>query len=620
MQISRAGRAMPPPGRPEIRKAAEDTRQCFQRPFISQTSDLQSFADYCRKECRAVQVWQRPLSLSASLGETRRGGGQAAEAKRAVDAFRAKPATLESVGEFIETVGRYDTLSGVGLFRGFPPVTEESWVQLNSGRRLRMDEVLFLGNQDIGLDVWEVVREELFLLATAFITFDTLRPPRAKLHVVPERGWKCRSVSTEEWHFGVLSGIVGATLLEIVDNDPHRTYYRTGTLKWGSCRGRVLRSLDLKNASDMMPQDLCLAGMRGICDGLAVPLWFRRIAMAAVGPRIMRYPDGLELFTQRGTLMGNPVTWPLLSLYVSWVIRSNVPGRRFHAICGDDALVSVTWRENSALSSMFTRTGAVMSVGKDFATREGYGVFMEQLINPSRHHRHLSISIRALTGFRKGGSDAPSWMEGPSLHSLAKIRPDLLWYLHLVRGSDIAQLMQAGLDPFAPRWVGGGGFPGRPSQRSLRIARMMYSQNTETLLKWIAEFESLWSSGRSVFGMAWDLILPIIQEFSRPCDDPAVGRTVKDFVVSFTAQFSTAWALCFGHYGLKYPALKGLSRNILQLQRTISSRGYWVPHEYVRDKDIVARLKEIEPRFHPMLCRMVVTPFVFGSQLMDRLP
>jgi len=615
MQISRASRSLPEPISSVLKEEASRCKNLLTTSFSTERSDMISFGGFCKHMARPIQADTRAVSSSASFGFGRAAGGQAEDVRLLTNEFRSRVATAESVAQVLESLGRFRyPTEEPDLFRGFPPATAETYRLLDSGRVLRMDEVLFLGNQDLGFDQWEVFREELFLLAACYEMFILCPSPPVRQAVVPERGWKVRTVSAEAGYFGVLSNIIGSCLLEVVRQHP-RLSRSEGSLEWGGVEGDLIRSLDLKTASDHLPLDLCLAGFRGMCAGLRAPLWFQRIGEAAIGRRTMRFWDGSVGTTHRGLLMGNPVTWPLLSFYVAWVTESVVGCERFHHVWGDDLIVTLTRSENVALSARFARTGAVFSEGKDFATDEGYGVFTERLILPFRKHVVDTVSIRALSGCRKGGSTTPSWMDGPQLSKALKERMDLCWYVAKVRRVDFLTLRDAGIDPCAPRWVGGAGFPGIPSQRSFRLARMMYSQNYLTALQWAAAFEAAWMPRASRrLDFVWGLVLPLIQEFGRITALPGEGERIGDIVVSIVAQFASAFTLVFGALELKYPALRSIAGSIARLGREIALRGYWAPHERVRDRGLFQKLRDLEPLIHHFPFFRLMTPFVFENR------
>lgn len=220
--------------------------------------------------------------------------------------------------------------------------------------------------------------------------------PRHRVACLAERGVKTRVVTVGPAWAQVLGHAVRKRLLRALKSCPG-TYAplsgahdsELGTIFEGG-HSEVLVSTDLTRASDLLPFDLLSAIIDGLEEsGRLSPLEVE-ILRALSGPQRLSYGKD-EVLSSRGSLMGLPTTWVLLSLvHLFWmdeVKRSSPPGqlRRRHrfSICGDDALLATTHDGAEIYKSAVALCGGTPSEGKHFECSSGVvrrGVFLEKIL------------------------------------------------------------------------------------------------------------------------------------------------------------------------------------------------------------------------------------------------
>lgn len=83
-------------------------------------------------------------------------------------------------------------------------------------------------------------------------------------------------------------------------------------------------SADLQAASDLLLHSHCKALWEGILLSMQLGPDLSEIVMDSMGPQYLYYPDGREVLTTRGILMGLPLTWITLSLmHIFWVCEAH---------------------------------------------------------------------------------------------------------------------------------------------------------------------------------------------------------------------------------------------------------------------------------------------------------
>jgi hypothetical protein len=148
----------------------------------------------------------------------------------------------------------------------------------------------------------------------------------------------------------------------------------------------VLVSSDLTRATDLLPHDLVTAITDGLADsGRLSPLEVQ-ILKRLSGPQKIE-GAGAPYLSVRGILMGQPVSWALLSIIHLWwmdsVARTSPagPARRAHRwlICGDDALLATTQEGANRYKSLVRACGGSPSEGKHYEVQGGRrAIFLER--------------------------------------------------------------------------------------------------------------------------------------------------------------------------------------------------------------------------------------------------
>jgi len=266
----------------------------------------------------------------------------------------------------------------------------------------RLDECAFLYDRqsELSLEDFELVRERLFSIAASWEAIGWDEIPRCRQVVVPERGEKYRIVTPIEGPTAYLGSMINSVLLATLRCHPDlRSSLDEGDPEVLECPGAVwspgslTRSLDLKSASDLLPRDLMDAGIQGFVEGSGLPECWTRILRRLSGDHDMMCSDGEVRRTKRGLLMGSPIAWPFLSLYIAWVHQQSGSGGA-HAVVGDDYVGAHSQETNARMDRVFHRTGALFSAGKDYLTTSRFGVLCEELIDLSTRRRWPSLSIR----------------------------------------------------------------------------------------------------------------------------------------------------------------------------------------------------------------------------------
>jgi hypothetical protein len=173
---------------------------------------------------------------------------------------------------------------------------------------------------------------------------------------VPERGWKSRIVTKHHVSLLTAGHAVRELLWPALERD-----VRTKDVLRGKglntvdqafrspkpVRGYQILSSDLTAASDLLPAWLVNALVEGVIDGSKeMPFWVKKTMRLSTGSFELSYPDGSSTATggpvisQRGLLMGLPLTWFFLCLaHFFWIDEATlgdpVLSNRCR-VCGDD--------------------------------------------------------------------------------------------------------------------------------------------------------------------------------------------------------------------------------------------------------------------------------------------
>jgi len=312
--------------------------------------------------------------------------------------------------------------------------------------------------------------------------------------------------------------------------------------------------------------------------------------------------------------MGNPVSWPLLCAYTNFLhIASTSSG--WYATVGDDYVGSHTRRSNLKWTNALIRTGGTFSVPKDMLSNSGFGILAEELISLPRRRHYATVSVRAAAGVAK--SDEPLWAMGPSLHdSLAALSGEgKKQVIYMNFGDIIKRFTAAGVDPHAPRWLGGAGFPGGdPTNKTLSLARGLLGQSDVYLAEKLVELAVPWSTSLSqpVLSNEARLTVPrLILEFgvrAERTEDRA--QTVDQVVATWSAIRAPAYALFMGKRERSRLSFKGVCDRITKSIKELAERCFWIdPKETIKaPRSLVEAILAREPRF-------VISPVGLGRSL-----
>lgn len=260
-------------------------------------------------------------------------------------------------------------------------------------------------------------RYSTHLIKTALGRWDRDILPSHRVSALSERGLKTRVVTVGPTHVQVLGHTVRKRMLNALRHTEGTYAPLSGAtddeiekIFVGSTSSTMV-STDLTRASDLLPLDLVSA----IVDGLSASGKFSHLEIEVLrlctGPQRVTYPDGRDVVTSRGILMGVPTTWVVLSLiHLFWLDQVSVvdPVRERatkFAICGDDALVACSPLGAHTYKRLVNLCGGAPSKGKHYeSTGLLRGVFLERLYQfghesgrITRVERHGAISIRGLT-------------------------------------------------------------------------------------------------------------------------------------------------------------------------------------------------------------------------------
>jgi len=481
---------------------------------------------------------------------------------------------------------------------------------------------------ELSAEDWEAKREILFSLAASWSSIDFSELPKCRQVPIRERGFKTRVATPLEAPFRYLLGVVNSGLLSVLESMPEVTNALHGRpaekLDWtrGKRRNLVL-SADLKAATDHFPQDLMLDGVDELSSQW--PTEIRQLALRAVGPHVLlSFNKEEEVTTSRGILMGSPVSWPLLSIYSAW-LHSESGSDGWFGVCGDDYIGCHTRSSLAKYNSIRLKTGAVPSPGKDMVAPQFVGVFAEDLVTVARGRVHNTVSVRAVLGDSK--PDQPSWAQGPEIAqalSYLKLSPTIAGRVcRSLHKTTYQQLSRASIDPCAPRWCGGAGFPGIPTQSSYVCARRMVSQSPKLVITWVTEFEAAWS----LTGTSRDITDAVREDIERHTDsqwnDGTPGRwgPLRDVVASRMATLSWPFYLAGAAKLEPRVSFSSVRKKIGNVKAAIATRGYWVSaDEPIRSGEALgAMLNNLEPRSKPIRFSSIALRVILVGPFVDPL-
>jgi len=611
MQFSRFARALPAPPLSVGLVALKEHKDILTSEFKVPGVLLEMLESHCkdigeRYGSEVPFAFSIP-SLSACKEIKREDGGASELVRRLTDEFRgAEIWTADSLRELARSFP--EGLFGEFLFY---QSTDGSGEQYGTRYPARLDECCFLFRKEyeMTLDGWELCRERLFSVAACWQAVSWDEIPQCRRVLLLEKGWKTRVVTPEEGAFAYLCSIGNSFLLNVLRNHPAVKGSLQGhpadNINWQTGASmRIVRSLDLKSASDYLTHEVNQAVMRGILEGARAPQWMINLSLRAVGPHLVVDPEE-SWVTTRAALMGNPLTWPILNLVLDWC-HSMSGTRGFYAINGDDYLGAHTHSSNALFSYTVGAVGLVVSDGKDFVTDNHSGVFSEELVMVGRRRVYPTCSVRPLCAEQRL-LDHPLWGDGPAVCTAVRRLP-VSWQPTVERlvattyRVQFDKLKTAGLDPVAPRWCGGAGFPGVPSLASLRLARGILSQSTKQSLDWTLRLAASWSRAAEsmAMGHARELIDSVLSENPSSTTEAGKGRTAEDILASTLGILSPQYLIALGPKGsYERVRLTSVRKRVSRVLEEVRLRAYWVPAaSEIRDwSGLDRRLYDLEPRY-----------------------
>jgi len=329
------------------------------------------------------------------------------------------------------------------------------------------------------LDTWELQREHLLALASSLHEvmkkgYLDEEPFEVRRAVVKERGGKVRVVTPFPSCVAHLGSYINSWLIGLMSSD-WRINPKEAVIgpRFAVDDGERIRSVDLARASDLVPNGVGYAVLRGISRGQGLKgTVFEKFLLKFVSPCRVKDRGG-EFITNGSPLMGAGPTWPLLSIYNLWLGWSAF-GNRVRAV-GDDLLAVGDVLSSAEYDRLLGQTGGEVSVPKDtFSSIAGCLVERFCEVQGGVLAWTDTTSVGSLAGTSRTLSERqlleqPSFTRGPSLARA----PGVSFLTRIIFSKDFGSLKRAGLDPYVPREFGGPGFPGTDAQvtQSLKTLR-----------------------------------------------------------------------------------------------------------------------------------------------------
>nr|BBV14771.1 RNA dependent RNA polymerase [Barley aphid RNA virus 6] len=378
LQLTSLGRALPVGTAAVSKKALQRHKEAYRSDSDTPEHLVEAcyeFVDdwiraYCPPNTSEISF---PSTSGAAIGYPRKKGGLAAY--------------THEVSSFVQQVRAPDQL--LSAVQG--PLVSGIGPDMTFSRRIGRA-------RDVVLQT--AVRENLFSRLSLLS-----EPYRAEVIPIAERGCKARVVTKSPPELVASSHYVRTVLFRGILRDPRtsealqgdRTKAVLGLLRGYQPPGhwQVLSS-DLTAASDLLPSDLIQAVVEAIVDSEILPPSFEPALRASVGVMKLVYPDGEEILSRRGILMGLPTTWTILSLIHLFIIEQAFNevafvGPRLYRICGDDLVAIAPKKVIDSYHRIASACGVKFSAGKHFVSHR-YAVFTEVIAKVNRSvtdHRNL---------------------------------------------------------------------------------------------------------------------------------------------------------------------------------------------------------------------------------------
>jgi len=253
-------------------------------------------------------------------------------------------------------------------------------------------------------------------------------PPPATIVVVRERGWKARVVTKSPGSLVTGAHFARQVVYSSLKKDRHyRLVAEKGAAEAaverlkGPFRGAdlVVMSADLTAATDHLDFAVSRALWDGYCDGVGISETLRRVGHLALGPQaITLHPvtgggvvGGEVATTNRGALMGLPLSWCMLSLANLYCAHASAghDRRGDFVLCGDDLLAVWPADRVARYEALLPLTGMKFSSRAKHLHSSTYGLFAEVAF------RFSPVSYRTVFTRRvRAGPLGPCEPEDPS--------------------------------------------------------------------------------------------------------------------------------------------------------------------------------------------------------------
>jgi hypothetical protein len=314
----------------------------------------------------------------------------------------------------------------------------------------------------------------------------------AKATVVPERGFKARIVTTLQADTRIALEAFSNRIRPVIQTLPGCG--KIWSSDWDNVseflqelRGTShpfswIRSADLSTSTDTIPHDVLYAMVDGICMALDIPPTSEVYHMLLItsGPTTIIYPDGHEIISGRGTLMGSPMSFIFLNILHAFICEK--AGIVFKRQKGDDLVFPCTRSESENYSAWMKTFGFSFSVGKDYLAK-GF-TFCELGWCPGSDRIFSETPCRRL---RAGDKDSTFTLE-EQLRMPHEVARRTGKSFSAGNKSQLAWFRSHGLDPYLPVELGGCGYP---SPRGLVAYIAHLRAGVSCRLRWLLEDASL---------------------------------------------------------------------------------------------------------------------------------
>jgi hypothetical protein len=228
-------------------------------------------------------------------------------------------------------------------------------------------------------------------------------PPKGVVMAVPAPGGKARVLAKHRSEHTTMAQYINGTLIALLKNWAPAAGALHGrsitkTLRFASRKQpldpeALVFSGDWSTSTDYIPFDVARCIADAICAELGWDWTLTNAMRRLTGCYQLRYPDGKLIVTGRGQLMGVGTSWPILSLLNGFCAEHGASqiAKRSYRICGDDILSVWTTPEIDRYRQMMEACGVKLNDRKTLIARN-FGVFTEEYVELIRSGGVLPIS------------------------------------------------------------------------------------------------------------------------------------------------------------------------------------------------------------------------------------